>query len=121
MCALGRIDSDPPFLCPLNVRVNLFLAPDNGQGFSTTIDGINRRVVNLSSGNYMQAREIRTHRRQKFRLFKEYEMVGIGECVLRYSRLFRLSQTTVAAVFINGTAETFAPNNLIARQAEVLI
>ena len=33
-------------------------------------------------------------------------MVGIGECVLHYSRLLQLPQTTVAAVFTNASMDT---------------
>ena len=54
----------------------------------------------------MHSREIGTHRRQKSRFFKDDAMFGIGECVLCYSGLLRLSQTTVAAMFIDAGTDT---------------
>ena len=62
---------------------------------------------------HMNSTEVRTHRRQKFRLFKGDTLVGIGECVLSYSGLIRLPQTTLAIVFINArTDKAFRSSNV---------
>ena len=58
-------------------------------------------------------REIRTHQQQKLHLFKEYAIVNIGECMLRYSRLFRLPLMAAAAVFVNvGMDTAFCSSNV---------